>query len=611
MALRVWLPLRGDLKNQGLSDIQFSTLATNTSVDSAGKIGQCYKNNSATAGGLRSNTQISLGNQHSMFCWFKFTSLTSASSLGGGLISQHRYSTSAGTGITIKYVSSTTGYLSVNTGNGSSRTFNTYCGTTLLQANKWYHGGFTYDGENIRIYVNGVCEKTQAYPNMLMPSEYLTVFCWSLNGSSGNEVHANYKLIGSINDVRVYDHCLSQKEVKEISKALVLNYKFSYLSINNSNTIITEPDGSKWAHVVHHNNPGGGVFASTDDFVGGVYKDANRWFKFYNVVTGLTSFEFMVKQKTTSSASEVKYRWIQNVSPIGATYEQVAPAQVTRITTNGYTNGTFGGLYVTNSNAHLCIANATKGNWYGAFGSWTAYQSGTPGYPNTVVTTGYMDLYVRVYDELILYDCSGYENNGIINGSPSLSMDSARYDGSMYLENGVSGNVISPTMQLPGDAITINIWVKSTNKDAIGAYHEPFASYNGGYYEMSIHNSGYLRAGLFIGGTRYVTNSTVNNLLDGNWHMITETYDGATIRRYIDGVQENTTSVTGTLNGTSQSFYFGKYGTNDSYGCKQMYLSDARVYTTALSADDVMELYHTPASIDNKGNFYCGEFKEQ
>jgi hypothetical protein len=67
-----------------------------------------------------------------MFCWFKFTSLNSSSSLGGNLVSQHRYASNAGMGISIKYVSSTTGYLSVNTGNGSSRTYNTYCGTTLL-----------------------------------------------------------------------------------------------------------------------------------------------------------------------------------------------------------------------------------------------------------------------------------------------------------------------------------------------------------------------------------------------------------------------------------------------------------------------------------------------
>ena len=61
---------------------------------------------------------------------------------------------------------------------------------------------------------------------MSVPADYLMVFCWSLTGTSGNGVYSsNYKLNGSINDVRVYDHCLSPKEVREISKALVLHYK--------------------------------------------------------------------------------------------------------------------------------------------------------------------------------------------------------------------------------------------------------------------------------------------------------------------------------------------------------------------------------------------------
>lgn len=237
MALRVWLPLNGNLLNKGCSSLTFSALTTNTATNTSGKIGSCYGNNSYTAGGLCSDTTISLGQKQSMFCWFKFTSLNSGSSLGGTLVSQHRYATNSGMGITIRYASASTGYLSVNTGNGSSRTYNTYYGTTLLRANTWYHGGYTYDGSTIRIYVNGVCEKEQAYTGMSVPADYITAFCWSLDGSTGSAVYGNYKLNGYLNDVRVYDHCLSLAEIKELAKGLCIHYKLDDF-YNMSNLIV-------------------------------------------------------------------------------------------------------------------------------------------------------------------------------------------------------------------------------------------------------------------------------------------------------------------------------------------------------------------------------------
>ena len=180
MGLQVWLPLDGDLHNQGISDLQFTAPSpTNTTIDTAGKIGQCYINNSNTAGGLISNKTINLGTNQSMFCWVNFTSLMSSSNLGGGLVSQHRYSSNIGMGLTIKYVSASTGYLSVNTGTGSTRTYNEYLATTLMNAGTWYHVGYTYDGSNIKLYVNGVCEKIQPFTGMSTPADYLTVFAWS------------------------------------------------------------------------------------------------------------------------------------------------------------------------------------------------------------------------------------------------------------------------------------------------------------------------------------------------------------------------------------------------------------------------------------------------
>ena len=70
MSLQVWLPLNGNLKNYGLSDMQF----TNNSavVNTTGKIGSCYEFN-ANAYIKESGYDWSSFNtsQFSLCCWYK------------------------------------------------------------------------------------------------------------------------------------------------------------------------------------------------------------------------------------------------------------------------------------------------------------------------------------------------------------------------------------------------------------------------------------------------------------------------------------------------------------------------------------------------------------
>ena len=230
MSLQIWLPLCGNIINQGLNSTTFTSLdASHTTINTSGKIGQCYANDSYTAGGLRSTTTVDLGPRQSMFCWVNFTSFRDSDTFCG-IISQHRKNVFSGMGLTIKKASATTGYLSVSTGNGTARTYQSYCATTLMNAGTWYHVGYTYDGTNIRLYVNGVLEKTQSYSNMYTPADYITVFCWSMDANTGDAIYSRYRLNGKLNDIRMYNHCLSPKEIEELAKGLVVHYKLDNYS---------------------------------------------------------------------------------------------------------------------------------------------------------------------------------------------------------------------------------------------------------------------------------------------------------------------------------------------------------------------------------------------
>lgn len=163
-----------------------------------------------------------------------------------------------------------------------------------------------------------------------------------------------------------------------------------------------EPDGTGWVKIVHHNNPASSLFASTDNFNQYVYKDTNRWFygTLCYMITNNT-YEFLIKQALTTGGTETKYRWIQTKNPYEAVFGDVDAADVTKITTSGYSNNaSYGGIYKHNTNSFFVANNGTNSNWYGAFGSWTAYNGGIPGYAATTITTGYMDLYLRIDNQV-------------------------------------------------------------------------------------------------------------------------------------------------------------------------------------------------------------------
>lgn len=211
----IWLPLNGNYTNYGTSDLIFKPHRWHCSFVDEGKIYPgCLQNNSHTACGISSDKTIYLGNNQSFFCWVRFSGLLSESELGGAMGGQHRYPSNSGMGLNFKYIDYNNGYLTVSTGNGSSRTYNTYCGKTLLKSGVWYHCGYTYDGTTVKLYVNGVLDGSFNIGALYNPTDYVQIGTWSFE--SGNTTHTNYHLYGYLQDVRIYDKALTDKEVMTI-----------------------------------------------------------------------------------------------------------------------------------------------------------------------------------------------------------------------------------------------------------------------------------------------------------------------------------------------------------------------------------------------------------
>ena len=209
-------------------------------------------------------------------------------------------------------------------------------------------------------------------------------------------------------------------------------------------------------------------------------------------------------------------------------------------------------------------------------------------------------------------DSSGYNHNGTIFGTLLSNHNTAKYSNCIYIPIGNSNYIV--TNQEIGnfsEGITMSIWFRSTCTTPGGSFHQLFNIATATQqYEFAVHNTGYFRGGMMINGTRYVANTNNTNLLNGNWHMLTMTYDGTSLKRYVDGILKSTSNIEGTLSATSCKFMFGHYGTNLTYYMKEGFLSDARIYVTPLSQEDINKLYQTNLSIDNLDKIHTFELKE-
>lgn len=223
MALQIWLPLNGNLNNQGLEYKPIFQSLT-TTIDNNGKIGKCYRFSQNEGNGIFMTSMFvhdfmdKYINNHSfsLCAWINTTSSLSTPimSLTDGLR---------------LYCGESTAILLYNNQRAISCDAN-----TSTNDGKWHHIVGTYDinTNKICIYIDGILKNTVNYPSGYTYSSHANNIITFGRDSNNNQASDAYFFKGKMNDIRIYDHALSPKEVKELNKGLVLHYKLDNILHN-------------------------------------------------------------------------------------------------------------------------------------------------------------------------------------------------------------------------------------------------------------------------------------------------------------------------------------------------------------------------------------------
>ena len=608
MSLQVWLPLNGDLHNQGLKST--TVINHNTTFTNDGKLGKCCNIASGQYLGLDAANQ----NNHkypyiSIACWVY---PTQSDSIERHIICSFE---SGGCGIDLQ----DTKFEAVVYVGG----YKTCMTKNTITLNTWYHVCMTYDGSKLCLYVNG--QLAASNDQVSGPITYHNTCPWQIGGNPSKTSFGSNDFIGKINDFRMYDHALSAKEVEEIAKGLALHYKLagpmdistdipenlfigSGFSQTDYNNMVANNNTTDWTKYIRWYN-GNQAQHSFEDGVDTIKLNAkgNLGIAFVRKATDInlnTSSKYTISCEAKCSQSGAQLS-------IDTTYYTTANAWVWRGGKNKKpftatdTWQTFTLTFTPDSNTqYICYCFTV----YGTAGGTDTFsirhcklEKGTTAtqWILNPEDDGYAAQIQHINSDNYTteYDCSGYGHNATIIGTSSLEV-SPRYNYGIYMNNAGTSNRIqvNEALPLPSDALTISFWAKYDKNKTMVLCAIPSC--------IIIGNTS---TGLYFSPTNSsIKGGSTESLVTNEWNHIVVTKSGSTYQCYINGALVPETSKTGYWTHNGSLIYLLNRNVNNTYAATAS-ISDFRIYTTILTADQVKELYNTSATIDKKGNIYARE----
>ena len=557
MSLLIWLPLISDLHNRGLSD---STITNNgATLNANGKLGGCYSFNGSSSYLLGTHNVITNNTDDWSFsCWMKLNATTQ----GQCLFSCRNGASS--TGITVFYYGS---QWLVDDGVRWQ-----FTPTVTIAKATWYHICVVRKkGIGKYLYVNGALDSstTTVGTQSTVNTSYYAIGSSQNSTStvSGNPVN------GYLSDARFYDEALSQKQIKLLSQGLVAHYTLGDRYLEGTTNLVTSYTAGGRTTLIE----GGKAVQTTGE-------NSDTYFRINlssSLVSG-TTYTLSMYARGISSDSYWGFRFNNNASFPFYVY-------------SGYNTYTFTATSELVGVLNPLIDDVNRPDWANKA---TFYNIQLEAKDHS---TGYAGM-GGTRDETTVYDSSGYNYHGTASGTLTVSSDAPRYSVSTQFS---SGSHIDTALVTGGFANTYTFawWGYIVNYTS----HMMWGFSDGNRLNLYMSNNGnnfYWNTG---DGSANPFGSIKPSDYKYAWHYFTITGDGTTSKLYIDG--EFKANATAYRRITGSTIYMNGWNSGTMYNCNGK-LSDFRLYSTCLSADDIRELYQVGASIDRSGNMYAYEFNE-
>ena len=572
MSLIHWWPLNGDTQDKITG--KSGALKSGGVVDGAGKIGKCYSSNnnhtftSATwscADGievLNGSLVGEVGSEYSFACWFKVhgkhgqyqTCIMSSGDWNSGncwVIGFDQNNTAI--------------FCPVNNYNKGRLNL-----SSALSSDQWYHLATVYKNGVSTAYLNGT-KVGEVSAQGIYQSSSTTAYIGRDQAHSGF-----FPYNGDINDLRIYDHALSQAEIKELSKALVIHYTFDDICTEPTTNIITGIKSASGKASLESGRVKINWSPSGDDSY--FFFNWNQTIKANSIYTLSFDCEGLKSGEVATFA----------LSNLSASSYNIALK-------NGRNSLTFtaGSDLMNDINTYNRLFFDDKTRTNGAIFYLSNFQ---------LEEKDHTTPYTPTSRNSFLHNETGLIQPNTLN-NVNLTTDSK--SGTLALKCQGSTQIICTNMSDATQGVTASFWVKcSIPSDSRLVFADNNSKIAFGFF-----NNG--QAIITCGGYGHAHVSNIRTNWSAEWnHIIVRKTSSNIVDCYINGVKQ---TLSGSQEWTHSSTNSLSIGCRYSGGWTSYFtglIDDFRYYNTYLSDNDILDLYKTKAYVTDKGDMETHQFIE-